>query len=466
MFIYILRRLLATIPVMLIVAVLVFLMLRLSPSDPAAIIAGDSATSEQVTEIRKRLGLDQPIVTQFVIWGNKTLRGDFGESFFFKKQVAELIGERLEPTLSLAVVTLILAMGIAIPLGVLAAYRHGGWFDRKGCCVFNLYRPPMVKPIAGSADRWLAHIDRLYGAEHAAHIVRWCAHRVQKPADKINHALVLGGKQGIGKDTLLEPVKHAVGAWNFIEVSPKQVLGRFNGFLKSVILRVSEARDLGDAFHRLERVTKIPILEGAQLGQIVLPRFIDERVLENPADAGRVRTDHWIHAFRERAADRVQIFDHARARPIDVGPVLKNHVDERLPEHRFAPNEFHFRRGDELGRNRIGDLVFDQVGGASFPVGVDNHLRVAQVGNGIERRSLDRPDTGHDAEEDEDDDEQLVARARRDHPFDEGPAAWFFGIAVSVHHDFSAPWIFDSASIRKLALATTRSPSFRPLFTA
>jgi peptide/nickel transport system permease protein len=130
MFIYILRRLLATIPVMLIVAVLVFLMLRLSPSDPAAIIAGDSATSEQVTEIRKRLGLDQPIVTQFVIWGNKTLRGDFGESFFFKKQVAELIGERLEPTLSLAVITLILAMGIAIPLGVLAAYRHGGWFDR------------------------------------------------------------------------------------------------------------------------------------------------------------------------------------------------------------------------------------------------------------------------------------------------------------------------------------------------
>ena len=123
---------------------------------------------------------------------------------------------------------------------------QGGWFERKGCRVFNLYRPPLVKPIAGNADRWLHHIDRLYGAEHAAHIVRWCAHRVQKPADKINHALVLGGKQGIGKDTLLEPVKHAVGAWNFNEVSPQQVLGRFNGFLKSVILRVSEARDLGE----------------------------------------------------------------------------------------------------------------------------------------------------------------------------------------------------------------------------
>ena len=76
--------------------------------------------------------------------------------------------------------------------------------------------------------------------------MRWLAHRVQRPAEKINHALVLGGAQGIGKDTLLEPVKHAVGPWNFQEVSPTHLLGRFNGFVKSVILRVSEARDLGE----------------------------------------------------------------------------------------------------------------------------------------------------------------------------------------------------------------------------
>ena len=130
MFAYVLRRLVATIPVMAIVAVLVFLMLRLTPSDPAAIIAGDNANAEQVAEIRKRLGLDQPIHTQFVIWANKTLHGDFGESFFFKKQVAELIADRLEPTLSLAVLTITLAVLIAVPLGVLAAYRHGGWLDR------------------------------------------------------------------------------------------------------------------------------------------------------------------------------------------------------------------------------------------------------------------------------------------------------------------------------------------------
>jgi peptide/nickel transport system permease protein len=127
---YVLRRLLATIPVMLIVAVLVFLMLRLTPADPAAIIAGDTATTEQVAEIRKRLGLDQPILTQFVIWMTRTLQGDFGESFFFKKQVAELILDRLEPTLSLALCTIVLAVLVAVPLGVLAAYRHGGWLDR------------------------------------------------------------------------------------------------------------------------------------------------------------------------------------------------------------------------------------------------------------------------------------------------------------------------------------------------
>ncbi|RTL68924.1 MAG: ABC transporter permease [Hyphomicrobiales bacterium] len=130
MFAYILRRLAATIPVMLVVAVLVFLMLRLTPADPAAIIAGDNANAEQVAEIRKRLGLDQPIMTQFAIWVTKLAQGDLGESFFFKKQVVELIADRLEPTVSLAVLTIIIAAMIAIPLGVIAAYKQGSWLDR------------------------------------------------------------------------------------------------------------------------------------------------------------------------------------------------------------------------------------------------------------------------------------------------------------------------------------------------
>lgn len=122
----------------------------------------------------------------------------------------------------------------------------GGWIKRAGCAVFNLYRPPNAKAgDAKKAEPWVTHIMRIY-PEDAEHIINWLAHRVQRPDEKINHAIVLGGAQGIGKDTILEPVKAAIGPWNFTEVSPAHMLGRFNGFVKSVILRVSEARDLGD----------------------------------------------------------------------------------------------------------------------------------------------------------------------------------------------------------------------------
>lgn len=127
---YLFRRLLGTIPVMLVVAVFIFLMLRLTPSDPAAIIAGDNATTEQVAQIRSQLGLDRPMIEQFFIWSAKVLSGDFGESFFFRKTVAQLIGERIEPTLSLAFFTILIAVVVAVPLGVLAAHRHGSWIDR------------------------------------------------------------------------------------------------------------------------------------------------------------------------------------------------------------------------------------------------------------------------------------------------------------------------------------------------
>jgi hypothetical protein len=123
---------------------------------------------------------------------------------------------------------------------------EGVWIDRPGVTCFNLYQPPAVTPgDAAKAGKWVDHVRYVFPDE-AEYIIDWLAHRVQKPQDKINHALVLGGPQGIGKDTILEPVKYAIGAWNFHEASPQQILGRFNGFLKCVILRVSEARDLGE----------------------------------------------------------------------------------------------------------------------------------------------------------------------------------------------------------------------------
>jgi len=143
---YILRRLLQTIPVMLVVAIFIFLMLRLTPSDPAAIIAGDNANAEQVAQIRSQLGLDQPMLQQFVIWIGKVATGDLGESFFFKKTVAALVGERIEPTLSLAFFTIMIAVLVAVPLGVLAAHRQDTWIDRlvMGFSVLGFSLPVFV----------------------------------------------------------------------------------------------------------------------------------------------------------------------------------------------------------------------------------------------------------------------------------------------------------------------------------
>ena len=127
---FIARRVLATIPVLFVVATIVFLLLRLTPGDPAAVIAGDSANPEQIAQIRASLGLEKPLLQQFGIWLSNIARGDFGESFFFKKRVTELIAQRLELTLVLATCTILLSVLIAVPLGVLAAWRHGSWVDR------------------------------------------------------------------------------------------------------------------------------------------------------------------------------------------------------------------------------------------------------------------------------------------------------------------------------------------------
>ena len=122
----------------------------------------------------------------------------------------------------------------------------GGWIERKNVTCFNLYRPPrLVLGDASKAGPWINHFKKIYPDE-ADHSIKWLAHRVQLPGQKINHSLVMGGAQGIGKDSMLAPVRYAVGAWNFYDVSPAHLLGRFNNFAKSVILRVDEARDLGD----------------------------------------------------------------------------------------------------------------------------------------------------------------------------------------------------------------------------
>jgi peptide/nickel transport system permease protein len=143
---FILRRIIATIPVMAIVALFVFSLLYIAPGDPAVVIAGDQATPQDVERIRTALGLDRPFIERFGEWSWRILRGDLGTSMFTGMPVTQLIGQRLEPTLSLMVLTLILSIIVAVPMGVVAAWKAGSLIDRAlmGFAVFGFSVPVFV----------------------------------------------------------------------------------------------------------------------------------------------------------------------------------------------------------------------------------------------------------------------------------------------------------------------------------
>jgi peptide/nickel transport system permease protein len=146
MLVYVVRRVLATIPVMAVVALFVFSLLYIAPGDPAAVIAGDQATPEDVEKIRKSLGLDRPFLIRFTEWVWQIARFDLGNSIFTGLPVTQLIAQRIEPTLSLMIVTLILAISVAVPMGVLAAWKAGTWVDRliMAFAVFGFSVPVFV----------------------------------------------------------------------------------------------------------------------------------------------------------------------------------------------------------------------------------------------------------------------------------------------------------------------------------
>lgn len=131
MFEYALRRMAATIPVLLLVALIVFSLLYLAPGDPASVLAGDQATAEEIARIRASLGLDQSFGTRFLQWFGGVLKGDLGQSVFSGRPVTMLIAQRLEPTIALTLLSLAIAVVIALPLGILAAWRAGSWLDRS-----------------------------------------------------------------------------------------------------------------------------------------------------------------------------------------------------------------------------------------------------------------------------------------------------------------------------------------------
>lgn len=180
----------------------------------------------------------------------------------------------------------------------------GGCNRHKGARCFNLYKaPPDHRGNRNEIRPWLDLIQALYPDE-ADHLIAWFAYRVQRPDVKINHALVLGGGQGIGKDSILEPVKFAVGHWNFCEAGPHQILGRFNGFLRSVVLRISEARDLGDIdrfafYERMKTLAAAPpdvlMVDEKNLREYSIPNLTGIIITTNHMDSIHLPADDRRH---------------------------------------------------------------------------------------------------------------------------------------------------------------------------
>src|ERR1700749_2476554 len=143
---YVVRRVLATIPVMAVVALFVFSLLYIAPGDPAAVIAGDQATPAAVERIRASLGLARPFLVRFGEWVWQILHGNLGTSIFTNLPVSTMIAQRLEPTLSLMAITLIFSIAVAVPIGVLAAWKAGTWIDRlvMAFAVFGFSFPTFV----------------------------------------------------------------------------------------------------------------------------------------------------------------------------------------------------------------------------------------------------------------------------------------------------------------------------------
>ncbi len=215
-----------------------------------------------------------------------------------------------------------------------------------------------------------------------------------------------------------------------------------------------DGRHLGHAGHRRERVAEGVVLVGAERGEVVAPRAVDEGVLVDPADARGVGADARRDVGRQPVARRRELLEHARAGPLEVGALFEDHVDEGHPEHGLRAHVGHLREPEEGRHQGVGHLVFDHRGGAAHPLGVDDHLRVGEVGDGVEADALHRRVARHAERHREEEHQRAVLRA-------EGEEA--------DHH--RAPPLRAarrrlSESTRKAPRDTTRSPSARPSSTS
>ena len=219
----------------------------------------------------------------------------------------------------------------------------------------------------------------------------------------------------------------------------------------------ADAGDLGNALGLGDPVADVPVLNGPQLGEAPLRAAND--ILIDPADAGRVGPEAWRHAGRQPSRSGAQIFEHARACPIEVGAVLEDDVDERDAEEREAAHDARLRHAQHCRRQWISDLILDHLRRLAGVLGVDDDLDVGEVGNGVERHARDRVDAGQGDEDRRKADQENVARRPADERGDH------FGASGCVNACSAARRLL-SASIRNVAAVTTSSPLLTPSSTS
>lgn len=168
-------------------------------------------------------------------------------------------------------------------------------------------------------------------------------------------------------------------------------------------------RDVGNAGHGLELVADVPVLQAAELREIVLPGMIHQRVLKDPADRCRVGPEHWRDPRGQLVLDEAQVLEDAAARPVDVRAVLEDHVDERETEERIAAHDLGVRHRQHRGRDRVGHLVFDDLRRLAGPLGEDDDLHVADIGERVHRDVAKGVHPAGDGGRREEQDQHLIA---------------------------------------------------------
>jgi hypothetical protein len=180
----------------------------------------------------------------------------------------------------------------------------GGWVNRTGASGLNLYRPPsIVLGDAALAGPWIKLIRKVYPND-ADHIIKWCAQRVQQPSVKLNHGLVIGGVPGIGKDTMFEPLREAIGPWNMSEIAPHHLFDKFNEHIKSIVLRISEAKDEGGEIDRYQFHEKTKVLMASPPDtMLVNPKYLRQHQVLNVVGV-IITTNHKTGSIHLPADDR------------------------------------------------------------------------------------------------------------------------------------------------------------------